>query len=576
MRILGLDFTSSWSSSAKANHLVESVLDGHELHFHNVRRLESPSKLAMVLSEEGPWVLGLDFPFGLPEEFVDAQRWGREWASYAAQATALSYAGFRRVIESFRASREEGRKQPGRRVDKLARSQSPLTTVRTPVASMFHAGVRWLLDAPCDVLPFRSAGKTAVVVEAYPALITRQLVSGNRYKDGDRVQTREVRDTLLRRIKRGDLTVAYGFEVQLPHDLERYCLDDDHGDVLDSVLCAVQAAWTYTQRDHAWGIPQGFEREGWITDPSLVRSGPAESPPWTAILEGQRLPGPPKGAFNSSNTRVRPVFRALLRKDRTGQTWVPTLLRLATRNAEAATQLASMAASLDPRALQVGDVQSPGQTTESLEGCFERLFVPPAALLEWCIDHPDSLTPPKNLSSDKVARVGRLLRRSLLGQDHAARQAAQDKARALLKDGGADGSRRAWWAFEGFTSVDCALETPELLLLIEGKRFEHVSDSGSWIPERNQISRNLEVAWEYARCAKKAFAVLLIGPDGSQPPSDATLRAGWPHLTPAAQDDLLQHFLGATTWRSVCHACGLDYESLPITTADAASQVTIV
>ena len=87
---------------------------------------------------------------------------------------------------------------------------------------------------------------------------------------------------------------------------------------------------------------------------------------------------------------------------------------------------------------------------------------------------------------------------------------------------------------------------------------------------------NLEVASEYARRENKAFAVLLIGPDGSQPPSDTTLKAGWRHLTQAAQDDLLQHFLGATTWRAVCDACGLDYDALPITIEDAARPMAIL
>jgi hypothetical protein len=64
------------------------------------------------------------------------------------------------------------------------------------------------------------------------------------------------------------------------------------------------------------------------------------------------------------------------------------------------------------------------------------------------------------------------------------------------------------------------------------------------------------VASEYARGASKAFAVLLIGLDGSQPPSDAALKAGWPHLSQGAKDDLLQHFLGAKTRRAVCDACG--------------------
>jgi hypothetical protein len=144
----------------------------------------------------------------------------------------------------------------------------------------------------------------------------------------------------------------------------------------------------------------------------------------------------------------------------------------------------------------------------------------------------------------------------------------------MLNNCGPRGSRRAWWAFEGFTSVDCALETPDFVLAIEGKRFEPVSETVSWIPERNQIARNLEVISEYARGGNKEFAVLLVGPDGGQPPSHEALTRGWPHLDQLAQKDLLRHFLGVTTWRAVCDACGVDYERLPITTADTAHPVT--
>jgi len=147
MWIRGLDFTSSSSSASKANHLVEGTLNGHVLDLRTMRRLTSRSSLGELLSESGPWMLGLDFPFGLPEEFIVAQGWSGVWASYAAQATSLRFDAFRTRIEEFRASREEGRKQPKRRVDKLANSQSPLTTVRTPVANMFHAGVPGLLNS---------------------------------------------------------------------------------------------------------------------------------------------------------------------------------------------------------------------------------------------------------------------------------------------------------------------------------------------------------------------------------------------------------------------------------------------
>ncbi|MFL5655604.1 MAG: hypothetical protein ACJ8CB_15685 [Ktedonobacteraceae bacterium] len=45
------------------------------------------------------------------------------------------------------------------------------------------------------------------------------------------------------------------------------------GDDLDALLCAVQAAWVYTQRDNGYGVPAQCERdEGWIVTvpPPLV------------------------------------------------------------------------------------------------------------------------------------------------------------------------------------------------------------------------------------------------------------------------------------------------------------------
>jgi hypothetical protein len=81
------------------------------------------------------------------------------------------------------------------------------------------------------------------------------------------------------------------------------------------------------------------------------------------------------------------------------------------------------------------------------------------------------------------------LRRALRSGD----MATHDLAVSALEAQGAKGSRRKWWAFEGFTSVDCVLETDRLLVFIEGKRTEKISAATDWYP-RNQIVRNLEVA----------------------------------------------------------------------------------
>jgi len=49
------------------------------------------------------------------------------------------------------------------------------------------------------------------------------------------------------------------------------CIADYTGDKLDSVLCAIQAAWAYNRRATDYGVPQGVDPiEGWIVDPEMI------------------------------------------------------------------------------------------------------------------------------------------------------------------------------------------------------------------------------------------------------------------------------------------------------------------
>jgi hypothetical protein len=48
-------------------------------------------------------------------------------------------------------------------------------------------------------------------------------------------------------------------------------LSDPSADALDSLLCAVQAAWAYENRDERYGVPSECDPdEGWILDPALL------------------------------------------------------------------------------------------------------------------------------------------------------------------------------------------------------------------------------------------------------------------------------------------------------------------
>jgi hypothetical protein len=132
--------------------------------------------------------------------------------------------------------------------------------------------------------------------------------------------------------------------------------------------------------------------------------------------------------------------------------------------------------------------------------------------------------------------------------------------RALDRNG-PERSARQWWAFEGSTEVDCCLETDKIVLVIEGKRTEHLSESTAWYSGRNQLHRNLEAARDLA--AGREFGVFVIGEGEIPETALGKPEAGLPHLSAADRAELMTHYLGCLTWRQVCDATGVDYESLP-------------
>jgi hypothetical protein len=63
---------------------------------------------------------------------------------------------------------------------------------------------------------------------------------------------------------------TYNIKLQISPELKSECVNDPSGDCLDSVLCAIQAAWSYTMKENNYGIPMDASIiEGWICDPQI-------------------------------------------------------------------------------------------------------------------------------------------------------------------------------------------------------------------------------------------------------------------------------------------------------------------
>ena len=254
------------------------------------------------------------------------------------------------------------------------------------------------------------------------------------------------------------------------------------------------------------------------------------------------------GRYDSSRTRVQPVFNELLKMDPSGSQWIGTLLGPVSDKSPTANWIS----------LNIGKLSS------SAEDRFEVKFPPPERFLKWLLDNPGRLSWPTEKGRPK--RFGentQLWREKLVGNHGRVAQAeAQKEALDQLERLGAVDSLRKWWAFEGFTTVDCVLETDKALLFIEGKRKDTLSPSTEWFEGRNQLLRNLETCSEAAR--GKEFGVLLIAEtDPSLNLTKQMAEMGLPHLRDNERSDLSERFLGVVLWRNLCDATGIDFQKLP-------------
>jgi hypothetical protein len=270
MRVLGIDFTSQ-PQRAKPLAVAEGRLERATLTIEQLVELASFAEYEALLRAPGPWVAAVDHPFGLPADFVAAVGWPRRWEALVAHVAGLSRAAFRETVADFLAPRPPRSKYLRRRVEqRVFYAASPLNLVRPPVGLMFLEGAPRLLASGATILPCRPGGDPErIAVEGYPAMVARALNGREPYKEGGWRAGRArmaVLDALDHRLED-----AYGLHLRLPEPLRTNALLDERADLLDAVLCAVQAAWAARRAGTGYGIPPTAPRlEGWIADPALA------------------------------------------------------------------------------------------------------------------------------------------------------------------------------------------------------------------------------------------------------------------------------------------------------------------
>jgi hypothetical protein len=273
MKIYGLDFTSA-PGRKKPLIVLGCRLEGHLLRIEDSQTLTDFGGFEGFLRTPGPWVCGMDFPFGQPRSLVAALGWPEGWEGYVGEVGGLSKDDFEDAIRTDMATRPPGSKWRYRLADRRSGSSSAMMLFRVPVGKMFYQGAPRLLASGVRVEPCRRNGDTRVAVEAYPAVVARRFLGRTAYKRDavpDTPERRSARETLVTDLASTTLKEIYGFTVEMNDHWKEAFDVDPSADALDSLLCAVQAAWAYLERNESYGVPPECDPdEGWIVDPALL------------------------------------------------------------------------------------------------------------------------------------------------------------------------------------------------------------------------------------------------------------------------------------------------------------------
>lgn len=263
MRFFGIDFTST-PGRRKPITVAHGALADSVLTVERVERLETFDAFDALLRTPGPWTGGFDFPFGLPRELVESLRWPQDYAALVAHVAAQSRADLRATFKRFCDARPPGAKFAHRACDRPAGSSPSMKWVNPPVAYMLHAGAPRLLAAGVHLPALRAGDVERVALEAYPGHVARRITPTSYKSDEPARHTlarHEERERIIDALMLGRAGLAV--RAHIAPALEHAIAEDGSGDLLDAVICALQAA--HAHRLPNYGFPERVDPiEGWI------------------------------------------------------------------------------------------------------------------------------------------------------------------------------------------------------------------------------------------------------------------------------------------------------------------------
>jgi hypothetical protein len=274
--LLGVDFTSAPTPRKPITVAVGRWSRGEQTPIYQldeIRSLVSLHDYEAFLQESGPWLGGFDLPFGQPRTLIEHEGWPTDWPKFVPFFCGQPRAALRDTFKRWCDARPSGDKFAWRRADKPAGSSPAMRWTNPPVAWMMHAGIGRMLDAGLVFPAHRHGGhgghkrvatEHRIALEAYPGFTARKVCRTSYKSDATANQTPERavnRRAILRSLVAG--TAGLDIALEITPAWSRRLLADGSGDLLDAVICGLQAGHAAALPEY--GLPADLDPlEGWI------------------------------------------------------------------------------------------------------------------------------------------------------------------------------------------------------------------------------------------------------------------------------------------------------------------------
>ena len=268
--LLGVDFSSAPTQRKPitvAVGLMPTTTDP-VYRLRTIREIETLEAFECMLTEPLRWIGGFDLPFGQPRTLIEHERWPTQWNEFVHFFCGQSREYLRETFRDWCNAHPPGNKFAWRKADKPAGPSPAMRWTNPPVAWMMHAGIGRMLEAglafPAHRYPRKRSHIKRIALEAYPGFTARKIIHGSYKSDSQAKQTHERKDRrklILDAISTGEAGLSICLEAN--RRWRQRIIADARGDLLDAVICSLQAGHAALQRN--FGLPRNLDTlEGWI------------------------------------------------------------------------------------------------------------------------------------------------------------------------------------------------------------------------------------------------------------------------------------------------------------------------